>query len=549
MIPSEVLAAPNGSGPVRCARDDDLVTIFIAMTALAVPCPDCGHDAHRIHSRYVRPLADLPCFGTPVRLELTIRRFRCSTTDCPRRIFAERLPGFAAPYARATDRLRRSQEAIGHALGGAAGARLTVRLAMGACGETLLRRVKQRSDAPPPAPRYVGIDDWAWCKGKRYGTIVVDLERGEIIDLLSDRETATVTEWFKVRPSVELVSRDRAAGYAQAATEGASQSRQVADRWHLLKNLREAVEHLFERHHKAVAETLRTVEASSEPPSPSTSAVTDEAKPIPEKAVQALASSRCELQRVKHEGRAERFVQVHERRRKYHSIRRIAQELRMTRRTVERYLRYEQYPTRSSGRPQPSQVDRHRDWIDARLAEGVTNIRALRRQLKEQGLACSYGSVWRYVSRRIGVGVQRRAGLDAKKPFVPPTAKQLSFSWVRRVENRKPEEQSRIDIIRGANTELAAALELADEFAALIRKQSQGTLSDWLIRGEASTSAELRRFAQGVRRDEAAISAAITERWSNGPTEGHVNRLKALKRQMFGRAGFVLLKARVLPAA
>ena len=164
-------------------------------------------------------------------------------------------------------------------------------------------------------------------------------------------------------------------------------------------------------------------------------------------------------------------------------------------------------------------------------------------------MACSCGSVWRYVVRRVGVGDRKRKRIGSTKPYVPPTAKRLSFSWVRRVEKRKPEEQTRIDVIRSAGAELTAALELADEFAALIRKQSQGTLSDWLMCGEASTSAEIRRFAEGVRRDEAAISAAMVERRSNGPVEGHVNRLKMIKRQMYGRAGFVLLRARVLPAA
>jgi transposase len=346
----ELIAAPVGSGSVRCARGDDLVTICIAMVAPTAPCPECGNDALRVHSRYTRRLADLPCLGIPVRLELTVRRFRCSNPDCPRRIFAERLPGFAAPYARATDRLRRSQEAIGHALGGAAGSRLTVRLAMVAGGETLLRRVKQRPCAPIPAPRCVGIDDWAWRKGKSYGTIVVDLERGEVIDLLPDRETATATEWFRARSSVELVSRDRSAGYAQAATEGAARGRQVADRWHLLKNMREAVERLFERHHKAVAEALRAVEAPPEAPNLSTSVSTG-AKPTPEdvahaspEAVQSTSSSRREVQRIKRSKRAERFTQVHNRRRKHHSIRRIARELGMSPRTVGRYLRYEQYP-------------------------------------------------------------------------------------------------------------------------------------------------------------------------------------------------------------
>jgi transposase len=227
LIPSELRAAPAGSSLVRCARDDDLVTIFITMAAPTAPCPDCGHDAHRVHSRYSRRLADLPCFGVPVRLELTVRRFRCPSPGCPRRIFAERLPGFAGKHARTTDRLRRSHEAIGSALGGEAGSRLAVLVAMPTSPDTLLRRVKRLEDVPGPPPRVVGIDDWAWRKGHRYGTVVVDLERGDVVDLLPDRDADTVAAWLKAHPGVEVVSRDRSSTYAQAATEGAPQAAQA----------------------------------------------------------------------------------------------------------------------------------------------------------------------------------------------------------------------------------------------------------------------------------------------------------------------------------
>jgi transposase len=161
------------------------------------------------------------------------------------------------------------------------------------------------------------------------------------------------------------------------------------------------------------------------------------------------------------------------------------------------------------------------------------------------------GSVRRYVTKRLGaVGKKRERINAAQAPVVPPpSAKQLSFEWVRRPEVRKAAEQARLEAIRAGSEELAAALDLADEFARLIRKRSTGTLSDWLARGETSSNPELRRFAEGIRRDESAVTAAVKESWSNGPVEGHVNRLKTIKRQMYGRAGFTLLRARVVHAA
>ena len=265
LLPLELLGAPEGSCLVRACLDVENLTVHLAITAPTAACPLCGSDTRRVHSRYTRRLDDLPCLGRCVRLQVAVRRFVCPQSDCPRRIFAERLPGFAAPWARTTDRLRQTQTDIGSSLGGEAGARLAARMAMTTSPDTLLRRVKRLKNEPAGPPRVVGIDDWAWRKGQRYGTIVVDLERSDVIDLLPDRDADTVAAWLKAHPGVEVVSRDRSATYAQAATEGASQAEQVADRWHLLKNLREAVERVLERHSAVVNAALKALEA---PPGP-----------------------------------------------------------------------------------------------------------------------------------------------------------------------------------------------------------------------------------------------------------------------------------------
>jgi transposase len=557
LLPLELLGAPAGSRLDHCALDDDSLTIVLATTATTAVCPLCGSDTSGVHSRYTRRLDDLPGFGRTVRLNITIRRFFCPTIECPRRIFAERLPSFAAPYARTTDRLRQSHESIGFALGGEAGARLAKRLSMATSPDTLLRRVKALKDDAAPPPRFVGIDDWAWCKGQRYGIIVVDLERGDVIDLLPDRDADTVAKWLKEHPGIELVSRDRSSAYTQAATEGASEAQQVADRWHLLKNLREAIERLFERHSVVVGEALKTVEAPAEPASQSPSAGATEEMPAVEltspqpPSEPTPESPRMQVQRARRQRRVERFEQVHERHRQRHSVRRIARELGMSRCAVRRYLRCETCPDWNPGRARRSRLDAHREWIDAYLAEGNTNAFELHRRLTEIGFRGSYGSVRRYVTKRLAAAGKKRERINAAKaPSVPrPSAKQLSFEWVRHPEKRKAPEQARLDAIRAGSQELTEALDLADEFADLIRKRSGGTLSDWLARGEAISNPEMRRFAEGIRRDESAVTAAVTETWSNGPVEGHVNRLKMIKRHMYGRAGIILLRARVVRAA
>jgi transposase len=557
VLPLELLRAPEGSCLLRARLDVENLTVHLATTAPTAACPLCGHDTPRVHSRYTRRLDDLPCLGRCVRLQVAVRRFACPQPECPRRIFTERLPGFAAPWARTTDRLRRTQTDIGSSLGGEDGARLAVRMAINTSPDTLLRRVKRMKSTPAEPPRVVGIDDWAWRKGQRYGTIVVDLERSDVIDLLPGRDADTVAAWLKAHPGIEVVSRDRSATYAQAATEGASRAVQVADRWHLLKNLREAVERVLERHSAVIGAALKPIETPTEP-SPDADAPETGATPSPvEPASPQPPSESCpesprlQAEQSKRQKRIDRFEQVHQLHERGYSAARIARELGLSRRPVFRYLQRQMCPAWGLGGSRRSRLDRHRGWIDARLAEGLINVADLHRQLTERGFKGSYGSVYAFVTKRLGATGKKRERLNAAVPPIPrpPSARQLSFEWARRPEKRKPPEQARLDAIRACSGELTAALELANGFADLIRKQSSTTLAEWLARGEASSDPDLRRFAEGIRRDEASVHAAVTERWSNGPVEGHVNRLKTIKRQMYGRAGFVLLRARVLNAA
>jgi transposase len=375
----QLLRAPIGSRLIRTDFDDDTLTLGIATTNPNASCPVCGHDTWRVHSRYDRHLAEEPIFGHRVCLLMTVRRFFCSGSGCPRRIFTEPLDGFAAKQARTTIRLAQTHLAIGSALGGEAGARLAKKTAVPTSPDTLLRRVKQPGVQSSGTPRSVGIDDWAWCKGQRYGTIVVDLETNDVIDLLPDRDAATVRTWLAAHPGIELVSRDRSSAYSQAASEAASHAQQVADRWHLLKNVREAIERLFERHLPVITEALKPADpdpttmadaSSRDEPEPATST-----EPVRQESLSAPtpASPRQEAALAKRQRRVGRFERVHELRRQGMPIRQIARELDMSRKSVRRYLRRQRCPDWRPGRPTRSGMDAHREWIDARIAEGRIN--------------------------------------------------------------------------------------------------------------------------------------------------------------------------------
>jgi transposase len=496
----QLLRTPVGSRLVRTDFDGITLILGIATTTPHASCPACGEETWRVHSRYTRKLAEGPVFGHRVRLRMTVRRFLCPGPQCPRRIFVEPLYGFASRYARTTTRLAWTHLAIGSALGGEAGARLAETLAMPTSPDTLLRRVKQAEARSPESPRFVGIDDWAWCKGQRYGTIVVDLETSEVIDLLPDRDAGTVKVWLAAHPDVELVSRDRASSYSRAATEAASQAQQVADRWHLLKNVREAIERPLERHLPIITEALKPSETD---PGKVEAPPDDEPSPALKTVAEGTSNSpRKAAAQAKRHRRVERFQQVHELHRQGTPIRQIARDLAMSRKSVRRLLGHEKCPEWGPRRRRRSGMDPHREWVDARISEGKINASELHRELAERGVRLSYATVRRSVTNRLGRAGKSRPRVNAAKPrpIRPPSPRQLSFDWVRRTEKRTVEAQARLDKIRAASPDLTTALDLADEFKSLIRKQSSGTLQDWLTRAEASPCPEVRHFAEGIRR-------------------------------------------------
>jgi transposase len=195
---------------------------------------------------------DLPASGRPISLLLHVRHFRCPNRACPRKTFAEPLPDLLLPRAQRTSRLRESLRQFGEEGGGQAGARLSKQQGM-ACSASTILRLLRHGPLPPPSPvKILGVDEWAWRKGQSYGTILVDLERHLPVDLLPEASADSFATWLKEHPSVELLSRDRGTTFADGATRGAPQALQIADRWHILHNLGEALEKVLARHHADV---------------------------------------------------------------------------------------------------------------------------------------------------------------------------------------------------------------------------------------------------------------------------------------------------------
>jgi transposase len=530
--------------------DTDVITLVVASKDERAPCPLCGEFAERVHSRYVRTLADLPWNGVAVRLQLAVRRFVCAADDCRRRIFAERFPALTTPYARRTTRLTDVVELIGFALGGEAGARVLTALTMEASPDTLLRVIRHAALPAHETPRVLGVDDFAFRRGRSYGTVLVDLERHCQIDVLPDRTAEALRQWLSEHPGVEIISRDRGGAYAEGARLGAPDAVQVADRFHVVGNLRQAVERLLQRHHHC----LRDIPAASSDPVPEPST---EAKGEPDHAEPGQSPTRA--QRESEERRSRRHARYEEVMRLHHagmSSRTIAREVGLSRHTVQRFIRAAEFPERAPRRPRPGILTPYEAYLRERWNAGCQNAQQLWREIREQGFPGSYSQVrhvlaaWRSVPGRPG----KKNPAVPPPPPAPPSTESVSprqASWLlfRAPEELDEDEQRYLTHIRDRCPDAATIRPLIQDFRRLVRERDRATLDDWLCEAEGAGIKELMAFAAGLRRDRAAIDTMLEVAWSNGQLEGQVNRLKLLKRQMYGRASFDLLRQRVLRAS
>lgn len=538
MSPADLIPPNRGLTVTAVTATADLIAVAVTPSATTARCPACGHLSDRVHARYRRTLADLAAGSRRVVLVVTARKFRCTHAGCPRRLFCERLTGVADAHVQTTTRLAGLHRVLGFALGGEPGSRVADELHMPTSGDTLLRRVTTAPDGPEPAYRSVGVDDFALRKGRVYGTVLIDLERGRVIDLLPGRDGTAVEAWLKAHPDVRVITRDRWAAYASAATAGAPQATQVADRFHLLTNLREAVERVIARCHPLIR---AEVAASSPPAPPPPTAPPPEPRP---------PSAGAQSRQARQQARTARRERVRTLRREGHSVRDIARVLRMSPKTVIDCLRNadDGRPHGGLGRRHPTAVDAFRAEVEAWAAAGGTNTAELHRQLTAKGCRARYDVVRRFANRFIGSS--GRAGPRSPTTSRPtptadaPSPRKLSFQFAcpKAVTD---DESPLLERVRSAIPPLDTTLTLAGEFAGMVRKTVTKPLAEWIAAAVASGVPELVGFAHGLRSDAAAVEAALTTGWSNGPVEGQVNRLKAIKRSMYGRAGIKLLRARV----
>jgi transposase len=526
------------------------VCLQLTTTAQVAGCPRCAVPSSSVHSRYQRRLAGFPWGTRPVRLQLTVRKFVCRNPSCRRRIFTERLPELVAVYARKTHRLVAALQAIGMALGGQAGARLTQRLGLPTSRDTLLRLVRRLPPPVTPTLRAIGVDDWAHRKRQRYGTIVVDLERRQPVALLPDREADTLATWLRMHAGIAVIARDRMKAYIDGAHADAPQATQVADRFHLLQNLADALDQVFSGHGPAL-KAVNDAQSRSPVPQPDGRIAVPVPPPMPTPQAQIRAAQRRSR-------RLATYEQVWTLHRQGWSNRAIARQLGIGRMTVVRHLQAPTFPERK-GRSDAgkSLLTPYKAYILKRWNAGCREARRLFRDLQHHGHPGSYATVARYARRlRQAQGLRpREQRPDPILPLVvelrqqPLTTRRATRLVLKRPEHRPDVDTQLLAHIESQHRDLAGAIALAQDFCAIRRQRQVDRFDDWLARAVASGIAPLRRFALGLRADYEAVRASLRLPWSNGPVEGQINRLKTLKRSMFGRAKMDLLSRRFLLAA
>jgi transposase len=509
------------------------VRILASTRCPQAACPGCGTVSRRVHSRYERRLSDTAAGGQEVMICLSVRRFFCPDAACKKVTFAEQVPGLTVRYGRRSASLTGALQAIALALGGRAGARLSARLAAGVSRTTLIRLIRALPEpAVERAPRVLGVDEFALRRGHNYGTLLVDVETRRPVDILAERSADSFAAWLAARPGAEFICRDRAGCYSDGGARGAPDAIQVADRWHLWHNLGEAVERSVARHRQSLHAA-----ATAQPPATSCGA-RDNSPPPAVPAGSRRGDRVAARTRQRHAAICQLLAEGR-------SVRAIAAELGLARNTVRRFARVtdpEELLVHDGTGRRPSILENYEPYLRERWNAGCTDATALWRELRARGYPGGYSLVRDYLARFRGT-----APMPAPRPAPPKPRAVTSWIMTRPGDLTSP-DQACLQVILDSCPELAAVTAHVRAFAGLVTERRGRDLEKWMSDVTASGDPALRSFVTGLRRDQDAATAGLTLRWSSGSVEGHVNRIKMLKRQMYGRANPDLLRRRVLLA-
>jgi len=507
-------------------------------------CPCCHKSSKSIHSRYERILSDLPVSGKEVKVIIESRKFFCKNGKCKRKIFTERFGSEIGPYRRCFDRYVKLVGKLGLELGGNKGSAICKAIGYPASPSSVLRTVKQ-IPLPPniKTSGTIGVDDWAYKKGRNYGTIIVDLESRKVVDLLPDREAGTLARWLGTHPEVHTVSRDRASAYSLGVRNGAPQAVQVSDRFHLLVNLRDAFQKMLYKQSKVLRESFneysnpdqKEVLAEELPVLPGSPSITG---------TQVIGNISSERQ-----FKFEKAKELHQ---QGYKVKTIARILQAGNKTVRKYIQLDILPSRQS--PVNSSQETNFNRFRSQLIEGFlpeVTYKSLYQSIQQQGFNGKYTQFCENMNRLVKVKTSsdtaklKRGNLPKLAPIQTWSTSKLAFMALGKENKLKSKDQEFLDFLYNKSPEIKAAADLALRFKELFQNKTEGSLDSWL-QDALLPESQLKGFAKGIKGDFEAVNQAVISSISNGQVEGQVNRLKNIKRRMYGRASFQLLRKIVL---
>jgi transposase len=506
---SSLLSLGSGLEVVSISAEEEGFTVSVESTLHSSACPLCTQVATRIHSRYTRVVADLPCAGQRVQLLLRVQKFFCDTPECPRQIFAERLTPLVEPRARMTCRLSQAIQLIGLATCGKLGARLAARLGIQTSWMTVLNRIMAKPSLPAPPVVQLGIDDFSFRRGCTFGTILVDLERHQILDLLPDRQAETAAAWMEQHPTIDLVCRDRGGDYAAAARTGAPQAQQSADRFHLMKNLTEAVGLALVRcwteQQERPYEKKAATEVALDAPSP----------PSVEAWRSRRSSTEDQGRRVRQAARSAEYEQMVALRAQGLQVGEVARRLGKSRATVRHWLAQGASPEGTHRRPRFSPFDAYAPYVLERWQAGCENGLQLWREIAERGYRGTASMLYRFLAtlRHSPAAVSTAPARAGSSPL--PTAKKAVWLLLRDPADLKAEEREALTALCQANPTVQTLYRLVQAFRQLLHQRQGDHLDEWLAQARASHIQEIHRFVHGIEKDKAAVITGVTRPESN----------------------------------
>ncbi|MFJ3310956.1 ISL3 family transposase [Streptomyces sp. NPDC086549] len=506
----------------RVNDSSDVLVVEAVSTARPGRCPDCRRQARRVHSMYQRTLAERPLGSRQVIVRLRVRRYFCDRRSCSRTTFVEQMPGLSERYCRSSTGLTGWLRSIAIELGGRPAVRLCRRLRLTA-GRTRLLTAPAVADR---APRVLGVDEFAFRKGCTYGTVLVDVEAGRVVDVLADRTSETFAAWLKDHPGAEIICRDRTSAYTKAVNEAAPNALEVADRWHLLQNLSAAVEKTCHQHRDCLRKRAEEETVAE----------------VPEVAPMLLPPAELPrtqiIERTRH-----RYEDIHRLLEKRWTISAIARRLNLDRKTVRRFrdTDLDQLLASARERRPDGVLEPFKGYLNTRFTQAQGQVSGTRLFLEIQ--ARGYRGSRQVVRKHLAA---LRAGTAEPVRADIPSPRKIT-SWIMQPRETLTESQDdRLLQVRLACPDITRACDLARALADLVRHQRGYLLLEWIRQAEQDAPKPMKGFAGFLRQDLDAVTAGLTLPWSSGAVEGHVNRVKTLKRAMHGRASFELLRTRIL---